>query len=166
MDFDLSGKNAYVIEDSEKGCFIYDCQGRIMEANQMLNLSKRLKETAVNASSKEIIEHNENIKPDEWWKSNDEKPKKIQTGFIYMLECGGRYKIGMTNDIDRRIKELDKRPFPVNLISLSEPISDPYKEEQKIHLYLVEHRINGEWYELSQDNAEIVKNYIERLGTS
>ena len=165
--FPLDGLFAYVITDTDDGCFISDCHGTVMEAAQMKYLAKRLLETAKNKGG-EIAEANKRkqIELDRMMNgrnSTPKEPKRKKAAYVYMLECGGRYKIGFSCDVGRRAAELDKRPFPVNIIAVSKATENAFEEEQYIHERLEHLRINGEWYEISHDGAERVKKYIERI---
>ena len=75
-----------------------------------------------------------------------------------------RYKIGFSKDVERRIKQLDTRPFKLNLIAKSKLISDAYDREQEIHEYFANSRIEGEWYCFSDDEALYAEEIIKELG--
>ena len=64
MRFSLDGiRSIYCIEDNADGCFISNGQGYIMEADQMIEVGKRLIATAKkNGVKQDIIEHNINNK--------------------------------------------------------------------------------------------------------
>lgn len=169
MKFNLEGRNAYVIQDDENGCYIYDHIGLAMEADQMEQLAKRLLKTAKAKDAKEQIKKYNEAREAELHdifggKNNSKKePKPKKAAYVYMLECGGRYKIGFSCDVDRRAAELDNRPFPVNIIAVSKATVNAFEKEQYIHTRLEHLRINGEWYEMSPEGAERVKQYIERI---
>lgn len=80
-----------------------------------------------------------------------------------MLECGRKYKIGFSKDVERRINQLDTRPFKINLITKSKFISDAYDREQELHEYFVDQRVDGEWYEFSDHEAQYAKEIIDEL---
>ena len=80
-----------------------------------------------------------------------------------MLECGGKYKIGFSKDVERRIHQLDTRPFKLNLIVKSKFISDAYDREQELHEYFADKKVDREWYEFSDHEAQYAKEIIEEL---
>lgn len=169
MEFDLTGRKAVVIQDNEKGCYIFDHIGFAMEAEQMEQLAKRLLKTAKTKGVKNKIEEYNKARNEELFArysvsyNSPTEPKPKKAAFVYMLECGGRYKIGFSRDVERRIAELDNRPFPVNIIVVSKATTEAYEVEQYIHSKLEHLRINGEWYEISPEGVEKVKKYIERI---
>lgn len=80
-----------------------------------------------------------------------------------MLECGGKYKIGFSKDVERRINQLDTRPFKINLIAKSKYLSDAYYWEQGLHDACSDSKIDGEWYEFSASELRWVKEAISKL---
>ena len=93
---------------------------------------------------------------DEWqskidkWCRNHCKSECNTEGYVYLIKCADKYKIGYTKDVERRFKELDTRPFPCELIEeYYSPIAFPI--EQKIHELLSEYRVVGEWYSFSKE---------------
>ena len=168
MKFDLSGRYAYIIQDTEEGCFVFNCNGFIMGTEQMRYLAKRLLETAENTEPGAVDDCNQKREEElekemGGWNAVAKKPKPKRGACVYMLECGGRYKIGMSTDVNRRAAELDKRPFPVNIIAVSKATEKAYDVEQHVHEQLLPFKIAGEWYNLPENVAEIVKKYIERI---
>lgn len=84
------------------------------------------------------------------WLRNHCKRRDNTEGYVYLIKCADKYKIGYTKDVDRRFKELDTRPFPCELIeSYYSDIAFPV--EQKIHELLSEKRVAGEWYSLDSE---------------
>lgn len=67
---------------------------------------------------------------------------------MYIFECGGRYKIGVSDNVDRRVKELDNRPFPVRLVAKSRLVHCAFEAEREIHEWLEEYRLSGEWFDI------------------
>lgn len=169
MEFDLSGITAYCIQDTDEGCFIFNSHGFVMEAEQMLELAKKLRRTALSKGiKKQLVEHNKNreIEIEKKWeeyrtKPKEQKPKK--KGYVYLFECGGKYKIGYSIDVKRRVKELNRRPFTVNLIAVSKQTNQAFDKEQFLHSKLEKCRIDGEWYEFTQTIIDKIKEYIEGI---
>lgn len=80
-----------------------------------------------------------------------------------MLECGGKYKIGFSKDVERRMRQLDTRPFKLNLVAKSKYLSDAYYWEQGLHDAFSDSRIDGEWYEFSLSELRCAKETIRKL---
>ena len=84
-------------------------------------------------------------------------------GYVYFLECGGRYKIGFSKNVERRMRQLDTRPFKINLVAKSKYLSDAYDWEQGLHDACSDSRIDGEWYEFSVSDLRWLKEAIRKL---
>lgn len=86
-------------------------------------------------------------------------------GYVYFLESEYGFKIGMSIDIKRRIKELSvKLPFPVSLHSYCK--LDNYKElEKSLHELMSNKQINGEWFHISESDWELIDSEIAKYNT-
>jgi predicted GIY-YIG superfamily endonuclease len=70
--------------------------------------------------------------------------------YLYIIECkqndGIVYKIGVTNDLQQRIKNVRTgNPNPVEYV-YNEQNNNAYKLEKWLHSQLSEHRLEGEWF--------------------
>jgi len=95
------------------------------------------------------------------------KAKQIQTSrpsHVYLFECGRKYKIGVSVNVERRMKDLDQRPFPVTLVASSRMIRNAYQIEQSLHEQFDDQRLNGEWFELSDEQVAYITEYLNKLG--
>lgn len=172
MKFRLDSFNAYVINKVEGGYFLSNGNGFVIESEQAIEIGKGLIEFA-KKHSKELEKYNINRNIElqkeinSYWKEMNEKTmKKVdKSGYIYLFECGGRYKVGYSKNPDRRLKELDKRPFKLNIIARSKKLDKAYDLEQELHQKLEKYRINGEWYEFSDDFVERIETLIKNLDT-
>lgn len=91
-----------------------------------------------------------------------EKKKRID-GYVYLLECADKHKIGYSADVERRMKQLDTRPFPLELITkvYSEVAFDI---EQEIHKELLDWRVEGEWYQFDFDfSSKEFEEYVHHI---
>lgn len=80
--------------------------------------------------------------------------------YIYVLKSGDFYKIGRTAKLDERIKRLSiQLPFPVKLVMAYE-VRDAVFEEDFWHTELEDKRVNGEWFELSENDIAALGDYI------
>lgn len=73
------------------------------------------------------------------------RPINKNEGFVYLLKCSDTYKIGFSNKVNRRIKELDVRPFKIELIRQWES-SVAYSIETELHKRFKQYKIDNEWY--------------------
>lgn|SRR5690554_2916083 len=63
-------------------------------------------------------------------------------------------KIGVSNDRDRRIKQLQTgNPFKLEFMGWIEEDNDHFQIEKKLHQKYSEKRFNGEWFEINQDDV-------------
>ena len=172
MEFKYGGFNAYIINKSEDGFYISDCNGFEMEAKQMIEVAFGLIRYAYKNQDL-IATYNQKRKMEldayvsgEWKKFNEitnSTNKLKKEGYVYLFECGGKYKIGYSKNVERRIKNLDYRPFDINLVAKSEFIENAYDIEQQLHLEYQNNKITGEWYELSTHQVEELEGYLENL---
>ena len=102
-------------------------------------------------SDKDIDKKNESIKREihEHYKDLKEqsiREKGCKAGYVYLFGCADKYKIGYSNDVERRLKQLDTRPFKLmNLYSYYSIRA--FQIEQAIHNRLSDYKVEGEWYQ-------------------
>ena len=93
-----------------------------------------------------------------------EAPKTPRPGFVYLLESGGRYKIGMAVDVEARIKTISQdAACPVVLVHKI-PAANKRGTEAYFHAHFAEKRLHGEWFALDPADVEYVKRYPEYIG--
>lgn len=79
---------------------------------------------------------------------------------LYIMRCGSYYKIGVSKDPERRVKELDKRPYRVELVFVSSAAEYAYKIERCLQEWLEEYKVGGEWYYFPHGMVETICNEI------
>ena len=76
--------------------------------------------------------------------------------YIYMFRAGERaYKVGVSNDILKRVKSIQtSSPERIEIV-ISRPVDNANMVEKKLHEWLVAHRANGgkEWFDLTPIQA-------------
>ena len=96
--------------------------------------------------------------------TRDAKSLKVENrkpGHIYILESPHGYKIGLTRKADKRPKQIGLLlPFETQCIH-QVAVVDCAAAEKAIHSRYASKRINGEWFNLTIQDIEHVKNYLE-----
>ena len=126
--------------------------------------AKKIAEGVLRFYEKYSDEDIENYNHKMWLKDEEDIQRKIEEdkkikkltgksrtknkGFVYLLKCANNYKIGFSNNTNRRIKELDVRPFKIERIKQWEN-DVAYDIEQELHKKFTEYKVDNEWY--SQD---------------
>lgn len=78
-------------------------------------------------------------------------------GFVYLMKSGRYYKIGRSNDADRRAYEL-RIILPEKLEVIHKiKTDDPIGIEEYWHKRFKDKRKNGEWFELTRQDIEIFR---------
>lgn len=82
---------------------------------------------------------------------------EIDFGFIYLMKSGKFYKIGISNDADRRAYEL-RIILPEKLEIIHKiKTDDPVGIQEYWHKRFKDKRKNGEWVELTRQDIEIFR---------
>ncbi len=80
-----------------------------------------------------------------------------QDGYVYLLKSGKHYKIGKSDDIEKRIKSIVvSLPEKAELVHTIRT-DDPSGIERYWHQRFAEDRANGEWFALSTSNVAAFK---------
>lgn len=156
-----------VAEDSD-GAYLTNNLGYIATPTELKSVIDELIRFASERSdyiackNAELDEYYENLRNGNYRSTSDSKRNRKKR-YLYMFKSGeDRYKIGVTTDVDRRLKELNNRPYPVELYAVSEaPFYNAFEAERTMHEIHEDCRINGEWFKLSDEHARITASFVK-----
>jgi hypothetical protein len=87
----------------------------------------------------------------------DSSQAKPEDGYVYLLSFGEEYKIGSSNNVERRFREIKTQmPYEGKIIHTIST-GDPAGIETYWHLYFKEKRLKGEWFRLSASDIRYFK---------
>jgi hypothetical protein len=80
--------------------------------------------------------------------------KKDKDRYLYLISGGGLIKIGIADDVQKRIKTLNlASPVPLELVA-SFFVSNAMSVEGELHRHFSDKRVRGEWFDLSRQDIE------------
>lgn len=96
--------------------------------------------------------------------------------FIYVMKCESYFKIGITNNVRKRLESLScSIPFETTVVAVYSPkFKEKTKEdtwrnrrrynkvEKYLHRYFANKRIRGEWFGLDQRDLEMIPALIKK----
>ena len=94
--------------------------------------------------------------------SSPKKERQPRPGYIYFAEKDGHVKIGRTSKTpNERIEDLSSNlPVPIELLHAIKS-HDTDKHEKEFHAYFAKSRVKGEWFKLTKEDIEIIKEIKE-----
>ena len=155
----------YMITCEDDGVYLCNQLGFKAPREDMEEVAKLLLKTA-RIHEKDITIHN--LEVERYYeveihqcRPKDDKPR-IKPRYLYMFKCGdGRYKIGVSVDVERRRKQLDNRPYPVTIVAASaKPFRRAFEIEDYLHGLLDEDNLSGEWFAIDDERAELIAELV------
>ena len=150
----------------EDGFWISTPQGYWATLEEAQILAEQVVRTA-REHRDEIVEHNRNNNPYELFCSNKDangsSKAAVKPQHVYLFKCGDKHKIGISCNVKRRMRELDNRPYPLELIACSALMRHAFDAEQRLHEEADSWRLSGEWFDFDDKVLGKVKRIIDGL---
>jgi len=94
--------------------------------------------------------------------SKKQKLKEKVSGYIYVIESTGLYKIGRTLNIQSRMKTyVTENPHPTKLI-IDAQVNDYESVEKTLHKTFKNKRVRGEWFNLNKKDLIEIKEICKQ----
>ncbi len=82
---------------------------------------------------------------------------------VYVLLCESFIKVGIAWDVDKRVRQLQTAvPFRIVLLR-SWTAKNALHQEQELHLLLSRFHHSGEWFKLTAESIQIVKDFQQGI---
>lgn len=88
-------------------------------------------------------------------------PDTEEAGYIYVIQSGDHYKIGRTNDLDRRMGELKLQPPQPPRTIMAIAVGNAPAAEKSLHQYFAPRRTNGEWFQLTPEELATIEQLVQ-----
>jgi hypothetical protein len=102
-------------------------------------------------ASESVGEDLDELHTEERMTTEQSQASHASKAYVYLLRCGEYFKIGRTNNLDRRMDQLSiqlpHKPQIIHAIHTNVPAYT----ERFFHEKFGEFRLNGEWFQLSQE---------------
>jgi hypothetical protein len=86
------------------------------------------------------------------------EPRRAERRSLYLISAGGNYKVGVSKDPNRRLKEILRHQPDAELVAVSKPVTThrAFEVEKQFHNVLSNRLIVSEWFKLSETEANKV----------
>lgn len=157
--------------DDEEALYATDQGGFVMTRDEALRIFHRLI-AGIDAIGDETIEaHNREVlaglRQDPRSRYADDSssarrtpppkpPRPDRPGDVYLLTNGLLYKIGVSKDVRRRAREIERSSgLPVAILAFRR-VPDMLTAELELHERYASYRREGEWFDLPEDELEVL----------
>jgi hypothetical protein len=90
--------------------------------------------------------------------------KKKGIGYVYVLKGeNGRYKIGYSKNVNKRINTLCVSSCEDHKLVFFYEVEDPSTEEKKLHNLMGSKRLHSEWFNLNDEDIQIIEAHLSGI---
>jgi len=161
-------------QDEDGRLYIYGDDGLILRSAEINEILKAITPFYDAHSDEQIDENNarqqeylenrrnrRNAATEEWGREKraDLAERAKTDGYVYLVQCGDRFKIGMSKDPTKRIKQLASSAAisaPLELICTIKT-EDAKQLEAALHDRFSDNRVYHEWFTLSPQDVQSIK---------
>jgi len=144
-------------EDPQKTLAIADSGGQILTLIELMEILDAVKPFYDTIPDRAIVEYNNYVHQKSKTKLKSSPPEINKSGYVYLLQAGSYYKIGVSTNITKRLKKLATiPPFDMTLLHIIET-PDMFGLEVRLHKQFAPKRKRGEWFELNYEDIEWIK---------
>lgn len=158
------GEVAFINLEDDGTAFLIGADGLHLSADTQADLAKRLL-AYVDKWGKDAIETVRDAEFAEL-RARDamrrSEPRRVEKRSLYLMAAGGNYKIGVSKDPSRRLREILRHQPNAELIAVSVPVTTrrAFEVEKQFHDALSPRLVAGEWFRLSPEEANKVHALI------
>ena len=95
--------------------------------------------------------------------THGKKEPNTRPSHVYLMECFGMYKVGVSIDVEKRCKQFRSKQFPVKIVASSKLLKWAYDMETDIHAANEDKCVGGEWFKFTDKEVEHLSNLIMQL---
>lgn len=90
-------------------------------------------------------------------KTTSEQAPPRRAGFVYLLECNCKYKIGYAKNVQSRVSSMQSSSPDEITVVCTIPTADMRELERLLHEKYAEKRLSGEWFALNSSDVEYIR---------
>lgn len=158
----------WMVTEAPDGAYLMNTAGYIATPHELSLIIDELIRFAKEHSDLIACNNAEMDERYERWQRGDysdipRRESRAKKRYVYMFKSGeNKYKIGVSENVERRLKELNERPYPVELFAVSEkPFYRAFEVERFLHEIHEDDRISGEWFEINEECANLTACVVQ-----